>query len=84
MATRPRPRLGSLGIGRPHASSAPCWDWSATSFARQPLSGRGSLFKLMGACSVLFAAHAVVIGIQAKWVGRTYRDRTLHVQRSVP
>jgi hypothetical protein len=28
--------------------------------------------ELMGACSVPFAAHAVVIGIQAKWVGRTY------------
>jgi hypothetical protein len=30
------------------------------------------LYRLMGARSVLFAAYAVVIGIQAKWVGRTY------------
>jgi hypothetical protein len=42
------------------------------------------LYMLMGARSVLLAAYAVVIGIQAKWVGRTYCDRTLHIQRSVP
>jgi hypothetical protein len=74
--------MRDVGLGPPQASkTATSWRPLANAGApARPLRHgpsadrvqRGVWSLSMGACSVPFAAHAVVIGIQAKWVGRTY------------